>query len=112
LRLESAAGGHGPAALAFRAWDGTAGKAPGLLPAAASGGAASLSAQAATASLTVNHVNHAPVWTGGGVSLTPVRPGTASPVGDTVTAIFGASFRDVDGDPVGIAVTALPATSG
>ncbi|HKI34658.1 MAG TPA: RHS repeat-associated core domain-containing protein, partial [Gemmataceae bacterium] len=102
----------GPANLTYRAWDQTAGTSGRLFGISVTGGATALSATEATATLTVNHVNHAPVWVGGPVAFTPVLPGTTNPAGDSVTGVFGASFTDIDPNTTpGIAVTSLTGTN-
>ncbi len=62
----------------------------------------------ADANLVVKHVNHAPTWVGSGAAFSPVIPGTTAPAGDTVAAVFGTCFQDIDaGTTVGIAVAGL-----
>jgi len=101
----------GPATLTYLAWDQTSGTAGTFFDIGDTGGATAFSLTEATATLTVQPVNHAPTWTGASASLTPVLPGATNPPGDTVAAAFGGYFNDVDGNSVGIAVVGLTGTS-
>jgi hypothetical protein len=44
---------------------------------------------------------------GSGATLTPELPGTTNPTGDSVSAVFGQYFRDIEGANVGIAVAGV-----
>ena len=110
IRFLSTANGHGTETLTFRAWDGSAGAADKPFTVPAIGGATSISSAQASASVTVNAINHAPTWTVAGLNLKPVLPG-ATPPGNTVASAFSNYFTDLDGNPPGIAVTALSGTT-
>ncbi len=110
LRFKPALHQFGTADITYRAWDQTAGTSGSLFNAAAS--PSSISAVEATATLNVNHVNHAPIWSGSAAALSPVLPNTTNPPGDTVAAVFGSYFSDIDPNTtVGVAVTALTGTA-
>jgi hypothetical protein len=101
----------GQATLVYRAWDQTAGISGSLYTVTGTGGALSLSSIEATVTLAINHVNHAPTWSAGSPTFTPILPGTANPAGDSVASLFGSFFNDIDGDSVGVAVTGLTGTT-
>jgi RHS repeat-associated protein len=108
LRFVPALHQTGEASLTYRAWDQTAGTSGRLFAINSTGGATAFSAMEASALLSVNPVNHAPVWVGGAVAFTPILPGSTNPAGDSVSSIFGASFTDIDPNTTpGLAVTFL-----
>jgi hypothetical protein len=110
LRFVPAPGAGPEATLTFYAWDGTQGRAGGRADLSVRGGATPFSTTAGIATVAIQPVNHAPTFTGSGVLLTPILPGSNDSVGDTIVDIFGSRYRDVDGDPVGVAVTDIAGT--
>jgi hypothetical protein len=99
---------HGTATMTFRAWDRTRGTAGVRADVRDHGGTMPFSAESETAAAAVHPVNDAPVLNVNPVPrLTPVLPTETDPAGDLVSALIGGSATDVDGDAVGIAVTAV-----
>ncbi len=94
--------------LTYYAWDQTTGTPGSLFNITATGGASAFSAVPVSTMVAVNHVNHAPTWTGSGAAFSPVLPGDTNPAGDTVSAVFGNYFHDIDpGTTAGIAIVAV-----
>ena len=86
--------------MTYRAWDQTAGTAGTLFAFSDTGGAYAFSSDEAIASLTVNAVNHAPMWTVSAVQLPAVAPGAGAPSGGSISSLFGGSFADADGGTI------------
>ena len=77
----------------------------------APGGASAFSIASESADVTVTPVNDAPVLnTKPSPMLTSILPGATDPAGDLVAALLGTAASDVDGDAIGIAVTAATGT--
>jgi hypothetical protein len=100
--------------LSWDAWDGTQGTAgqQHFAPPATLGGATAFSATSAGATLRVTPSQHPPAWSGSSATLTPVVPGDPNPPGDTVAAVFGASFQAPGAPGVGIAVSGVSGPKG
>uniref|UniRef100_UPI0025E53A8B DUF4347 domain-containing protein n=1 Tax=uncultured Alsobacter sp. TaxID=1748258 RepID=UPI0025E53A8B len=109
-------------AITFRAWDRTTGTAGNRVSTTSVGGTTPFSTAAATAAITVNAVNDAPVLN---ASMTPVLASVnedagapAGAVGTLVSALVsqsgaGANVTDADaGASTGLALTGTAATSG
>ncbi|MBK7664783.1 MAG: tandem-95 repeat protein [Sterolibacteriaceae bacterium] len=78
----------------YKAWDQTSGTAGGLADASIGGGTTAFSTNASGSSLFVTAVNDAPTALATSVNLAAVTEDTASPVGATVSSLFGATFSD------------------
>jgi hypothetical protein len=98
----------GQADLFWFTWNGTQGKPGTVTSITATGAGTPFSAHADLATLPIND---APTWTRSHAALTSVSAVDTNPPGQTVAASFGSLFRELDGDPVGIAVTGLTGTS-
>jgi hypothetical protein len=114
LRFNPTVNHSGTASLHWDAWDGTQGTAglQGFALPATLGGATAFSATSAGATLTVTPSQHPPAWSGSSAALTPVVPGDTNLAGDTVAAVFGASFQAPSAPGVGIAVSGVSGPKG
>ncbi|MCE9605186.1 MAG: tandem-95 repeat protein [Planctomycetia bacterium] len=101
--------------LTFRAWDATTGTPGGVGVATLNGGTTAYSVDTASASITVNAVNDAPVLAGAN-NLTAIDEDvtTAANTGTLVSALIAGQVSDIDGVGVakGIAVTGATTTNG
>ena len=98
----------GTATVTYKAWDRTRGTAGARADARTAGGTTPFSTAAETAAVAVTQVNDAPVLnTKPNPQLTPVLPTETDPAGDLVSRLIGTSATDVDGNPIGISVTAF-----
>ncbi len=110
LRFDPTVDQAGTATLSWYAWDGTQGTAGQTFALNETpGGATAFSTASATLTIPVESSSQ-PIWNGSSATLTPVAPGTPS-TGDTVASVFGSSFQDTPGIPVGIAITGLSGTA-
>src|SRR5262249_30453634 len=97
--------GNVPAALTFLAWDGSNGQTEGALADTTTGSSA-YSAASATASISVTPVNDAPVLDGQATTLSGMSVNQLNTSGTLVSTLLSGHTSDVDGDSVGIAITA------
>lgn len=112
LRFVPAENFTGTVGLTIRAWDRTAGANGDLGDASATGGGTAFSAATATATLAVTPVNDPPVLASAtGRDLNPVTGGQPNP-GTPVASLIAGLVSDVDGDPQGIAITAITGGGG
>jgi RHS repeat-associated protein len=111
LRFLPGGVGAGSAQLLFVAWDGSQGSAGRYANASVVGGGTPFSIGAGMFNVTLTAVTQAPVWLAGTATLTPVLPGTTSPVGQTVQQAFGRVFTGDNGQAAGIAVTGATSTT-
>ena len=112
IRFVPNANYFGPATIAFRLWDQTAGTNMGIGNTTVNGGATAFSALVATGRVQVLDVNEAPLLDGAAnMVMTPIQVNTFASAGDTVSAIIasaGNPITDSDaGDPEGFAVIAV-----
>jgi hypothetical protein len=117
LRFLPAALWNGEADLLFAGWDGSQGSAGGRADTTNQGNGTPFSATAGEVAVIVTFAAHAPEWTAGSTTLTPVVPGSTG-TGETVQAAFGAVFADANlfttpaaNQPAGIAVVGLTGTT-
>lgn len=98
-----------PTGVTFRAWDRTTGVNGGIANTTVNGGTTAFSTDTETASISVLHVNHAPVLNSTvEPTLTTIPRNALDPFGDPVATIIGSSITDADAaDQLGIAVIAL-----
>jgi hypothetical protein len=101
----------GSAQLLFVAWDGSQGRAGQYANASVLGGGTPFSMGTGMLAVTLTTVTQAPVWLASIATLTPVLPGTTSPVGQTVQQAFAGVFSGDNGQAAGIAVTGLTGTN-
>jgi RHS repeat-associated protein len=103
---------NGTAGLLFYGWDGAQGTAGSTTAIIGTGAGHSFSLHPSQVTVNVNPVNDAPFWISlTGATLTTTARGDANPPGDTVDAIFGSRFRDIDGStPTGVAVVGTTGT--
>jgi hypothetical protein len=112
LRFVPAGNFTGTADLTIRAWDRTAGSNGGLGDAGVQGGATAFSTASATARVAITPVNDAPVLASTtGRPLNPVTGGQPNP-GTPVASLIAGLVSDVDGDPQGVAITAITGGGG
>jgi hypothetical protein len=106
------------AALTIRAWDQTSGTSGGTADTSINGGATAFSVATDTVSLTINHINDAPVLDDtGDMLLTTITEDEASNAGQTIASIIasagGDRITDADaGDPEGVAIQAVSSGNG
>lgn len=106
---------NGTATFTFRAWDQTTGADGSFVNLSATssrGGSTAFSTATATGSITITHVNHAPVLdNSSSPTIAAIKEDTANPPSVTVASLLGTSVSDVDvGALKGIAVTAATGT--
>src|SRR5439155_479254 len=98
--------------ITFRAWDQTSGTAGSTANVSTNGGTTAYSSATASASITVNPVNDAPVLTGTN-NLTAINEDDTANNGTLISALLSGKVTDVDSGAVsGIAVTAVITTNG
>jgi uncharacterized repeat protein (TIGR01451 family) len=112
IRFVPNANYFGPATIAFRLWDQTAGTNMGIGNTTVNGGATAFSTLIATGLVQVLDVNEAPLLDGAATMvMTPIEVNTFASPGDTVASIIasaGNPITDSDvGDPEGFAVIAV-----
>ncbi len=95
--------------LTFRAWDGSTGAAGGSADTSTNGNATAFSSAHASSSI---FVNDAPVLAGANDLTTIVENPGVSNTGTSVSALIAGQGSDVNGNPLGIAVTAVDNTHG
>jgi uncharacterized repeat protein (TIGR01451 family) len=101
----------GTVELLFVAWDGSLGSAGQYANASVVGGGTPFSIGAGMFNVTLTAVTQAPVWLASTATLTPVLPGTATLVGQTVQQAFASVFSGTNGQAAGIAVTGTTGTT-
>ena len=112
VRFVPAGNYTGTAKLTIRAWDRTVGANGGPGDATVTGGSTAFSSASAEASVTITPVNDPPeLSTTTGRALTAVTGGQPNP-GTPVASLIAGLVSDVDGDPQGIAITAIVGTGG
>ncbi len=94
--------------ISFRAWDGFTGSPTGIADTTTNGGSTAFSTAHASSSILVND---APVLSGAN-NLTTIVENPPSNVGTAVSALIAGQATDPNGNPLGIAVTAVNNTNG
>ena len=94
--------------LTFRAWDGSAGTSGSLFDTTTNGGTTAFSTVEASSSILVND---APVLIGANPLTTIAENPTSNP-GTLVSTLIAGQASDVNGNPIGVAVTAVNNANG
>jgi hypothetical protein len=105
----------GTASLTFRAWDRTSGTEGTTADVTANGGTTAFSTATATASITVNNINEAPILTSAApVAMPAIVANDTANAGATVASLIAGRTSDADPSPAphGIAVVAADNSKG